>query len=203
MISWAGEVYNPKKINEGEVQKEMISELEHKMSSAFDIVHKDFSGLRTGRASTSLLESVQVDAYGSKMPLNQVGNINVPEPRLLTVQVWDESMAPMVEKAIRDSGLGLNPAAAGNVIRVPIPELSEERRQELAKVASKYAEQGRIAIRNVRRDGMERIKAMEKDGDLSEDEAHKLHDDVQKLTDQYIKKVDEALASKEKDIMQV
>lgn len=185
------------------MQKEMISELEHKMSSAFDIVHKDFSGLRTGRASTSLLESVQVDAYGSKMPLNQVGNINVPEPRLLTVQVWDESMAPMVEKAIRDSGLGLNPAAAGNVIRVPIPELSEERRQELAKVASKYAEQGRIAIRNVRRDGMERIKAMEKDGDLSEDEAHKLHDDVQKLTDQYIKKVDEALASKEKDIMQV
>lgn len=183
--------------------KEMISELENKMSSAFDIVHKDFSGLRTGRASTSLLESIQVDAYGSKMPLNQVANVNVPEARLLTVQVWDESMIPMVEKAIRESGLGLNPAAAGNMIRVPVPELSEERRQELAKVASKYAEQGRIAIRNVRRDGMEKIKVMEKNGELSEDEAHKLHDDVQKLTDTYIKKVDDALASKEKDIMQV
>lgn len=181
----------------------MISELERKMSSAFDVVHKDFSGLRTGRASSSLLESIVVESYGSKVPINQIGNINVPESQLLTVQVWDESMAPAVEKAIRESGLGLNPATAGNLIRVPIPELSEERRQELAKVASKYAEQGRVAIRNVRRDGMEKIKTMEKDSEISKDEAHRMHDDVQKLTDQYIKKVDGALSSKEQDIMKV
>ena len=181
----------------------MISELERKMSSAFDVVHKDFSGLRTGRASSSLLESIVVESYGSKVPINQIGNINVPESQLLTVQVWDESMAPAVEKAIRESGLGLNPATAGNLIRVPIPELSEERRQELAKVASKYAEQGRVAIRNVRRDGMEKIKTMEKDSEISKDEAHRMHDDVQKLTDQYIKKVDDALSSKEQDIMKV
>lgn len=181
----------------------MISELERKMSSAFDVVHKDFSGLRTGRASSSLLESIVVESYGSKVPINQIGNINVPESQLLTVQVWDESMAPAVEKAIRESGLGLNPATAGNLIRVPIPELSEERRQELAKVASKYAEQGRIAIRNVRRDGMEKIKTMEKNSEISKDEAHRMHDDVQKLTDQYIKKVDDALSSKEQDIMKV
>jgi ribosome recycling factor len=181
----------------------MISELERKMSSAFDVVHKDFSGLRTGRASSSLLESIVVESYGSKVPINQIGNINVPESQLLTVQVWDESMAPAVEKAIRESGLGLNPATAGNLIRVPIPELSEERRHELAKVASKYAEQGRIAIRNVRRDGMEKIKTMEKDSEISKDEAHRMHDDVQKLTDLYIKKVDDALSSKEQDIMKV
>ena len=181
----------------------MISELERRMSSAFDVVHKDFSGLRTGRASSSLLESIVVESYGSRVPLNQVGNINVPESQLLTVQVWDESMAPAVEKAIRESGLGLNPATAGNLIRVPIPELSEERRLELAKVASKYAEQGRIAIRNVRRDGMEQIKSMEKDSEISKDEAHRLHEEVQKLTDQFIKKVDDALSSKEQDILKV
>ena len=185
------------------MKKEIISELERKMSSACELVHKDFSGLRTGRASAALLESIQVEAYGNKVPLNQVGNVNVPEPRLLTIQIWDESMAPMVEKAVRESGLGLNPVTAGNIVRVPVPELSEERRHELSKVASKYAENGRVAIRNVRRDGMDKIKALEKEGDLSEDEAHKLHDDVQKLTDQYIKKVDESLSTKEKDIMQV
>ncbi len=181
----------------------MISELERRMSSAFDVVHKDFSGLRTGRASSSLLESIVVESYGNRVPINQVGNINVPESQLLTVQVWDESMAPAVEKAIRESGLGLNPATAGNLIRVPIPELSEERRHELAKVASKYAEQGRIAIRNVRRDGMEQIKSMEKDSEISKDEAHRLHEEVQKLTDQFIKKVDDALSSKEQDILKV
>ncbi|MBS0272151.1 MAG: ribosome recycling factor [Proteobacteria bacterium] len=185
------------------MSKELISELKKRMTTAFDIVHKDFSGLRTGRASPSLLESVTVDAYGSRMHINQVGNINVPEPRLLTVQIWDESLAPAVEKAIREAGLGLNPSSAGAVIRVPLPELSEERRKELVKVAGKYAEQGRIAIRNIRRDGMDQIKTLEKEGDVSEDESHRLTDEVQKVTDEFIKKVDEALTHKEKEILQV
>jgi ribosome recycling factor len=185
------------------VTKEIISDLQRKMTSAFDIVHKDFSGLRTGRASPSLLESVTVDAYGSRMHINQVGNISVPEPRLLTVQVWDESLAAAVEKAIRDAGLGLNPSAMGAVIRVPLPELSEERRKELVKVAGKYAEQGRISIRNIRRDGMDQVKALEKKGDLSEDDSHRLADEIQKITDDAIKKVDEALVHKEKEIMSV
>ncbi|MBY0501392.1 MAG: ribosome recycling factor [Alphaproteobacteria bacterium] len=173
------------------------------MTTAFDVVHKDFSGLRTGRASPNLLESVTVDAYGSRMHINQVSNISVPEPRLLAVQVWDAALAPAVEKAIRDAGLGLNPSSAGASIRVPLPELSEERRKELVKVAGKYAEQGRIAIRNIRREGMDQIKAMEKDGETSEDESHKLSDEIQKVTDEFIKKVDEALSHKEKEILQV
>jgi len=170
------------------------------MEGAFDIVHKDFSGLRTGRASPGLLESVTVDAYGNRMHINQLGNINVPEPRLLTVQVWDISLAPAVEKAIRESSLGLNPSTAGAVIRVPLPELSEERRKELVKVAGKYAEQGRVAIRNIRRDGMDQIKSIEKAGHVSEDESHRLTDEVQKVTDEFIKKVDDALSHKEKEI---
>lgn len=173
------------------------------MEGAFDIVHKDFSGLRTGRASPSLLESVTVDAYGSRMHINQVGNINVPEPRLLTVQVWDETLAPLVEKAIREAGLGLNPSTAGNTIRVPLPELSEERRKELVKVAGKYAEQGRVSVRNIRRDGMDQIKAQEKEGHVSEDDAHRVADEIQKITDEFIKKIDDALSHKEKEIMQV
>ena len=185
------------------VSKEIVSDLRKKMTSAFDVVHKDFSGLRTGRASPTLLESVVVDAYGSRMHINQVGNINIPEPRLLTVQVWDESLTQAVEKAIRDAGLGLNPSATGSVIRVPLPELSEERRKELVKVAGKYAEQGRIAVRNIRRDGMDQVKAMEKDGDLSEDDSHRLADEIQKVTDEFIKKVDESLSQKEKEIMSV
>jgi ribosome recycling factor len=185
------------------VSKEIVSELRKKMTTAFDMAHKDFSGLRTGRASPTLLESVVVDAYGSRMHINQVGNINVPEPRLLTVQVWDESLVSAVEKAIRDAGLGLNPSAMGAVIRVPLPELSEERRKELVKVAGKYAEQGRIAIRNIRRDGMDHIKSMEKKGDLSEDDSHRLSDEIQKVTDEFIKKVDESLSQKEKEIMSV
>jgi len=185
------------------VTKEILSELRKKMLTAFDVVHKDFSGLRTGRASPTLLESVVVDAYGSRMHINQVGNINIPEPRLITVQVWDESLASAVEKAIRDAGLGLNPSSAGAVIRVPLPELSEERRKELVKVAGKYAEQGRIAIRNIRRDGMDQIKSMEKNGGLSEDDSHRLADDIQKTTDEFIKKVDESLSQKEKEIMSV
>jgi len=185
------------------VSKEIVSELRKKMMSAFDVVHKDFSGLRTGRASPSLLESVTVDAYGSRMHINQVGNISTPEPRLLTVQVWDESLSQAVEKAIREAGLGLNPSSAGAVIRVPLPELSEERRKELVKVAGKYAEQGRIAVRNIRRDGMDQIKTLEKDGDLSEDESHRFSDEIQKVTDEFIKKIDDSLTQKEKEIMSV
>lgn len=183
--------------------QETISELRKRMTAAFDSVHKDFSGLRTGRASPTLLEGIVVDAYGSRMPINQVGNINVPEPRLLTVQVWDAALAPLVEKAIREAGLGLNPASAGAVIRVPLPDLSEERRKELVKVAGKYAEQGRIVIRNIRRDGMDQVKAKEKDGHISEDDLHRLNDEIQKVTDEFIKKIDEDLAHKEKEIMQV
>lgn len=185
------------------VSKEIVAELRKKMNTAFDVVHKDFSGLRTGRASPTLLESVVVDAYGSRMHINQVGNINIPEPRLLTVQVWDESLAPAVEKAIRDSGLGVNPSAAGALIRVPLPELSEERRRELVKIAGKFAEQGRISIRNIRRDGMDQVKALEKNGDLSEDDSHRLSDEIQKVTDEVIKKVDDALLQKEKEIMSI
>ncbi len=185
------------------MSKETIDKLRERMEAAFEIVHKDFSGLRTGRASPSLLESVTVDAYGSRMHIHQVGNINVPEPRLLTVQIWDESLAPLVEKAIREAGLGLNPATAGNTIRVPLPDLSEERRKELVKVAGKYAEQGRVAVRNIRRDGMDHIKSQEKDGHVSEDEAHRSADEIQRITDEFIKKIDEALAHKEKEIMQV
>lgn len=194
-----------KKLKQKEVavSKEIVSDLRKKMTSAFDIVHKDFTGLRTGRASPTLLESITVDAYGSRMHINQVGNINIPEPRLLTVQVWDESLTSAVEKAIRDAGLGLNPSAMGAVIRVPLPELSEERRKELVKVAGKYAEQGRIAIRNIRRDGMDQIKTQEKNGDLSEDDSHRCADDIQKVTDEFIKKIDEALSQKEKEIMSV
>ena len=182
---------------------EIVSDLRKKMTTAYDIAHKDFSGLRTGRASPTLLESVVVDAYGSRMHINQVGNINVPEPRLLTVQVWDESLVTAVEKAIRDAGLGLNPSAMGAVIRVPLPELSEERRKELVKVAGKYAEQGRIAIRNIRRDGMDHIKALEKKGDLSEDDSRRASDEIQKVTDEFIKKIDDSLSQKEKEIMSV
>lgn len=185
------------------MSKEIVSDLKTRMHSALDAVHKDFSGLRTGRASPTLLESVTVEAYGNRMHINQLGNINVPEPRLLTVQVWDNGLVSAVEKAIREAGLGLNPSTAGAVIRVPLPELSEERRKELVKVAGKYAEQGRIAIRNIRRDGMDKIKSMEKDSHISEDESRRLTEDVQKTTDEFIKKVDEALSHKEKEILQV
>jgi ribosome recycling factor len=150
-----------------------------------------------------MLEPVQVEVYGSKMPLNQVGTISVPEPRLLSVQVWDAGSVKSVEKAIRESGLGLNPQPEGSVIRIPVPELNEERRQELVKVAGKYAEQARISIRNIRRDGMENLKKSQKDGDISEDEQKRMSDDVQKLTDEIVHKVDTVLADKEKDIMTI
>lgn len=185
------------------MSSEILPDLRKRMTSAFDAVHKDFSGLRTGRASPTLLESVTVEAYGSRVHLNQVGNVNIPEPRLLTFQVWDISLAPVVEKAIREAGLGLNPSSAGAVIRVPLPELSEERRKELVKIAGKYAEQGRVAIRNIRRDGMDYVKTMEKEGHTSEDESHRLSDEIQKITDEFIKKVDEALSHKEQEILQI
>lgn len=180
-----------------------LKDIEKRMKGAIDALAKEFSGLRTGRASTSLVEPITVEAYGSTMPINQVANISVPEPRMLTIQVWDKSMVQSVEKAIRESGLGLNPATDGQLIRLPIPELTEERRQELAKIAHKYAEQARIAIRNVRRDGMDTLKRLEKEGELSQDDHRAYADDVQKLTDRYIDKVDKALAEKETDIMQV
>jgi len=180
-----------------------VDDLGRRMDGALEAFRKELAGLRTGRASVSLLEPIVVDAYGSSLPMNQVGTISVPEPRMLSVTVWDRGMVKAVEKAIRDSGLGLNPQTEGSTIRVPLPELTQERRKELAKVAHKYAEQTRVAIRNVRRDGMDMLKKAEKDGDISEDEHKKLADKVQQLTDQHIKKVDETLASKEKEIMQV
>ncbi len=180
-----------------------MKDIARRMDGAIDVLHKELNGLRTGRASVNLLEPVQVEAYGSQMPLNQVGNVSVPEPRMLMVTVWDKGMVKAVEKAIRDSGLGLNPSADGMTVRVPIPDLTEERRTELTKVAGKYAEQGRVSIRNVRRDAMDSLKKQEKDGDISQDEHRQLGEDVQKLTDDHIKKVDELLSTKEKEIMQV
>jgi len=179
------------------------SDLIRRMDGALEALQREFSGLRTGRASTSLLENIQVDAYGSAMPLNQVASVSVPEPRLLTVQVWDNGNIKATEKAIQDAELGLNPQTEGNLIRVPIPELSEERREEMTKVAAKYAEQARIAVRNVRRDGMDTLKRMEKDGEISQDEHRVRGEDIQKLTDDHIKLVDELLETKEQEIMQV
>jgi ribosome recycling factor len=180
-----------------------IDDLQRRMDAALDVLKKEFQGLRTGRASVHLLEPVTVEAYGSTMTLNQVASISVPEPRMITVQVWDKGLSQAVERAIRDSGLGLNPAAAGQLIRVPIPALSAERRQELTKVAHRYAEQARVAVRNVRRDGMEMLKRMERDHELSEDE-HKLWaDEIQALTDKHVKTVDELLQHKDAEILQV
>lgn len=183
--------------------KQFKKDLERRMEGALEVLHKEFGGLRTGRASASLLEPVMVNAYGSEMPLTQVGTIGVPEPRMLSVQVWDKGLVGAVEKAILNSGLGLNPSSDGTLVRVPLPQLTEERRAELAKVAGKYAEETRIAVRNVRRHAMDELKKQEKDGDISQDEHREYADAVQKLTDASVKKVDEALAHKEQDIMQV
>ncbi|HVY18317.1 MAG TPA: ribosome recycling factor [Rhodopila sp.] len=178
-------------------------DLTRRMDGALETLKREFAGLRTGRAHPALLEPVKVIAYGTEMPLNQVGTVGSPEPRMLTVQVWDKSMVSAVEKAIRDSGLGLNPAADGMLVRVPIPQLTTERRNELAKMAAKYAEGAKVSVRAVRRDGMEHVKAHEKKHEIGEDLAKNWSEEVQKLTDQFIKKVDEALAEKEKDIKQV
>jgi len=175
------------------------ADLKRRMEGAIDNLHKEFAGLRTGRASVSLLDPIVVDVYGSKMPLNQIGTVNIPEPRMLSVQVWDSGNVRATEKAIRDSGLGLNPMPEGSTIRIPLPDLTEERRSELQKVAGKYAESARIAVRNVRKDGMDSIK----NGDEPEDTQKKQAEDVQKLTDSIIKRVDTMLAEKETDIMVV
>ena len=174
-----------------------------RMEGAVDVLHKEFGGLRTGRASTSLLDPVMVNAYGADMPLNQVGTVSVPEPRLLSVQVWDKGMVKSVEKAIMDSGLGLNPSADGQMVRIPIPALTAERRVELTKIASKYAEETRVSVRNVRRHAMDELKKAEKDGEISEDEHRDYAQEIQELTDQFVKKIDETLANKEQEIMQV
>jgi ribosome recycling factor len=174
-----------------------------RMNGAVGTLKSEFAGLRTGRASAGLLDPVSVEAYGNAVPINQVGTVSVPEPRLLTVQVWDKSLVKTVDKAIRDAGLGLNPQADGQLLRIPIPELNEERRKELAKLASKYAEQARIAVRNVRRDGMEVLKKLEKDHKIGQDEHHKFAEEMQKLTDAHIKDIDQLLHAKEQEIMQV
>jgi len=180
-----------------------IEAIARRMDGAVDALRKELGGLRTGRASTSLLEPIVVDAYGSSLPINQVGTISVPESRMLTVTVWDRGLAKATEKAIRDSGLGLNPQTEGSTIRVPLPELTQERRKELSKVAAKYSEHARVAVRNVRRDGMDGLKKAEKDGAISQDEQKSLSEKIQQATDQRIRKVDELLAIKEKEIMQV
>lgn len=180
-----------------------LKDLDKRMEGAFEVLTREMTGLRTSRASVNLLDSIKVDVYGSLMPLNQIGTINVPESRMLTVQVWDKGLVKAVEKAIRDSDLGLNPSSDGQLIRLPLPPMSEERRHELVKIAGKYAEEARISVRNVRRDGMEMIKKWEKDGEISEDEHHRLSTDIQTLTDTHIKKIDDLLVSKQKDIMQI
>lgn len=183
--------------------KALRKDLAQRMDGALDVVKKEFAGLRTGRASAGLLDPVQVEAYGSVVPLNQVANVTVPEARMLAVQVWDKGQVKAVEKAIRDAGLGLNPAVDGMTLRVPIPPLNEERRRELTKVAGRYAEQAKVSVRNVRRDGMDTLKKMERDGVISKDEHRSHSTDIQTLTDDIIKKIDEALSAKESEIMQV
>ena len=180
-----------------------LDDIKRRMEGSLSSLKTEFMGLRAGRASTGMLEPVMVDAYGSKMPMSQVGNISAPEPRLLTVTVWDASLTSSVEKAIRESDLGLNPMAEGTLIRVPIPDLSEERRRDMVKVASRYAEAARVSVRNVRRDGIETARKMQKESLISEDELRDLEGDIQKLTDEHVKLIDDSLANKEKEITQV
>ncbi|PJE28098.1 Ribosome-recycling factor [Pseudooceanicola marinus] len=178
------------------------NDLSRRMDGAMANLKTEFASLRTGRASSSMLEPVMVEAYGQMTPINQVGTVNVPEPRMVTINVWDKSMVNKVEKAIRESGLGINPQMNGTIIMLPIPELNEERRKELTKVAAQYAEHARVSIRNLRRDGMDQIKKAKADG-LSEDDQKFWETEVQDLTDTYIKKVDQALETKQQEIMQV
>lgn len=180
-----------------------LAELERRMDGALSALQSEFNGLRTGRATTGLLDPVTVEAYGAPTPLAQVASINVPEARMLSVQVWDKSMVAAVDKAIRNAGIGLNPVMDGQTLRIPIPPLNEERRAELAKLAGQYAERARVAARNVRRDGMDQLKKLEKAGAISGDEHKAFADDVQKATDTIIAKIDSQLKSKEEEIMQV
>ena len=180
-----------------------LKDLKRRMDGAIEALKREFAGIRTGRASTGLLEPLTVEAYGAQMPMTQVGTIGVPEPRMLSVQVWDRQLVSAVDKAIRESDLGLNPVIDGQLLRIPIPPLTEERRQELTKVAARYAEQARVAVRNVRRDGMESLKKMEKDSEISQDEHHTRADEIQKITDEHVKLIDELLSNKDSEIMQV
>ena len=182
---------------------EIKSDTKNRMDKTLESLKIDFSGLRAGRAHASLLDGIMVDAYGSMTPISQVGTISVPDARTLSVSVWDRSLAKAVDKALRESDLGLNPASDGQLIRIPIPPLSEERRKELVKIASKYAEQNKVAIRNIRRDGLDGIKKLKKDNLISDDEEKRFENEIQKLTDESIKKIDEMFATKEKDILQV
>lgn len=180
-----------------------LDDIERRMDGAVETLKSELNGLRTGRASVSLLEPIKADVYGALTPLDQIGTISVPDARLLSVQVWDKGNVSAVEKAIRESGLGLNPSADGQLIRIPLPELNEERRQELVKVAKGYAEQAKVAVRNVRRDGMDQLKKAEKDGDISQDDQKIYSEEVQNLTDAAVKKIDGVVAQKEEEIMQV
>ncbi|QDL92737.1 ribosome recycling factor [Paroceanicella profunda] len=179
-----------------------IAALQKRMDGALTSLRQEFLSLRTGRASASMLDPIMVEAYGSTMPVNQCGTVNVPEPRMITINVWDKGMINAVEKALRTSGLGINPVVDGPIIRLPIPELNEERRRELAKLAGHYAENARVAVRNVRRDGMDQIKKAKADG-MGEDDSKIWSDEIQELTDQAIKNIDKALDSKQEEIMQV
>ncbi|NRP11969.1 Ribosome-recycling factor [Aliiroseovarius sp. xm-m-379] len=178
-----------------------LDDLERRMEGAIGALKSEFASLRTGRASASMLDPIMVDAYGARTPLNQIGTVNVPEPRMVTVNIWDKSLVGKAEKAIRESGLGINPQLNGTIIMLPIPELNEERRRELTRVAAQYAESARVAVRNVRQDGMQQLKRA-KDG-MSEDDHKMWHDEVQELTDKHVKMVDKALETKQEEIMQV
>ncbi|MFO1247980.1 MAG: ribosome recycling factor [Alphaproteobacteria bacterium] len=178
-------------------------EFDRRMNGAIGTLKTELAGLRTGRASAALLDPVKVEAYGNAVPINQVGSIATPEARMITVQVWDKGLAKAVDKAIRDAGLGLNPQMDGQLLRIPLPELNQERRKELSKLAAKYAEAARVAVRNVRRDGNDLLKKLEKDGKIGQDEQHTKAEELQKLTDAHIKDIDAALHAKEQEIMQV
>jgi ribosome recycling factor len=186
-----------------QAEKPNLAKYRDRMDRAIAALKEEFGSLRTGRANSSLLDQITVEAYGSTMPINQVGAVSVPEPRSITVSVWDKGLVVQVEKAIRNSGLGLNPVVEGQNLRIPIPALTEERRKDLAKLAGKYAEQQRIAVRNVRREAMDDLKKAEKDTVISQDEQKRLEVEVQKITDEAVKRVDEALKTKEHEIMQV
>ncbi|HEY1752375.1 MAG TPA: ribosome recycling factor [Caulobacteraceae bacterium] len=186
-----------------QAEKPNVARYRERMDKSVAALKEEFGSLRTGRASASLLDQITVEAYGSQMPINQVGAVSVPEPRSISVSVWDRGLVVSVEKAIRASALGLNPVVEGQNLRIPIPPLTEERRKDLAKLAGKYAEQQRVAVRNVRRDAMDDLKKAEKDGTISQDEHKRLESEVQKITDEAVRRVDEALKTKEQEIMQV
>lgn len=186
-----------------ETEKPNLAKYRERMDKAVAALKEEFGTLRTGRANAHLLDQVHVEAYGSNMPISQVGSVSVPDPRSINVSVWDKGLVVSVEKAIRNAGLGLNPVVEGQNLRVPIPALTEERRRDLAKLAGKYAEQQRVAVRNVRRDAMDDLKRAEKAGTISQDEHKRMETDVQKITDEAVKRVDEALKTKEHEIMQV